>query len=126
MILPDLVTLRVFHDAQLKRFGGAPGMRDIGLLQSAVGRVQTAMNDAPMDAVDAAAMLCHAVLKNHAFVDGNKRTAYGALVMTLAGNGFRLQADDMEIADMILTAAAATDGFEPIAAWLRHHVVASP
>lgn len=119
MILPEPRTLRVFHDAQLRRFGGAPGMRDAGLLESAVGRVRSALLYAEMDAVDAAAMLCHAILKNHAFVDGNKRTAYGALIMTLAGNGLRLRAGDMEIAGMIFEAAGGSDGWEPIAAWVR-------
>jgi death on curing protein len=122
MILPDARTLRIFHDAQLRRFGGAPGMRDAGLLESAVGRVRSALLYAEMDAVEAAAMLCHAVLKNHAFVDGNKRTAYGALVMTLAGNGLRLRAGDMEIAEMIFAAAGGSEGWEAIAAWLRPRV----
>ncbi|QPH54917.1 type II toxin-antitoxin system death-on-curing family toxin [Pontivivens ytuae] len=122
MILPDAATLRIFHDAQLKRFGGAPGLRDPGLLEAAVGRVHSALAYVEMDAVEAAAMLCHAVLKNHAFVDGNKRTAYGALVMVLAGNGLRLKAGDMEIADMILTAAGSQDGHDVIADWLRPRV----
>jgi death-on-curing protein len=116
------MTLRVFHDAQLRRFGGAPGRRDPALLESAIGRVCTAPAYAEMDAVDAAAMLCHAILKNHAFVDGNKRTAYGALVMALAGNGFRLEAEDDAILAMILGAAAGSDPWQAIARWLRPRV----
>lgn len=120
MILPDAATLRVFHDAQLRRFGGAPGLRDAGLLDSALGRVQSALAYADMDVVDAAAMLCHAILKNHAFVDGNKRTAYGALVMILAG--LRLEAEDTEIVQTILDAAAGQRPWQDIAAWLRPRV----
>ena len=116
------MTLRVFHDAQLRRFGGAPGLRDPGLLESAVGRVETALAYADMDAVDAAAMLCHTILRNHAFVDGNKRTAYGALVMTLAGNGLRLEADDAAILEMIVGAAAGPEPWHAVAGWLRSRV----
>lgn len=125
VILPDAATLRVFHDVQLQRFGGAPGLRDPGLLDAAVGRVRTAMGYVDLDTIEAAAMLCHAVLKSHAFVDGNKRTAYGALVMTLAGAGLRLEADDEAIAEMILRAAAAPDDHRTIDAWVRTRVVAS-
>jgi death-on-curing protein len=125
ILLPDPLTLRLFHDAQLRRFGGAPGVRDAGLLDAAVGRVRSAMAYVDMDAIAAAAMLCHAVLKNHAFIDGNKRTAYGALVMTLAGNGLRLEADDGAIADMIIGAAGGESGHEAIAEWVRPRVVAA-
>ncbi|MGB5556591.1 MAG: type II toxin-antitoxin system death-on-curing family toxin [Paracoccaceae bacterium] len=124
MNLPGVSTLRVFHDAQLRRFGGAPGLRDAGLLESAVGRVQSAMLYSPMDAVDSAAMLCHAILKNHAFVDGNKRTAYGAMVMTLAGNGLRVEASDDDLIEMILAAAAGHEPYQVMADWLRERVVA--
>ena len=120
--LPDPETLRVFHGVQLQRFGGAPGMRDPGLLDAAVGRVRTAMGYVDLDAIEAAAMLCHAVLKSHAFVDGNKRTAYGALVMTLASAGLRLEAPDDAIAEMILHAAGASDDHRPIDAWVRERV----
>jgi death-on-curing protein len=123
MNLPDKTTLLVLHDAQIRRFGGSAGLRDEGLLESAIGRVRNAAAYVDLDPVAAAAMLCHAILKNHAFVDGNKRTAYGALVMTLAGSGLRLEAGDMEIADMIIEAAASHDGHEPIEAWVRERVV---
>ena len=123
MNLPTASTLRVFHDAQLRRFGGAPGLRDQGLLDSAVGRVRSAMLYEEMDAVDAAAMLCHAILKNHAFVDGNKRTAYGAMVMTLAAAGLHLEAKDEEILEMILAAAGGQGPWTDIAGWLRGRVL---
>lgn len=119
MILPSAATLRLFHDAQLRRFGGAPGLRDADLLAAAVGRVENALGYAEMDATDAAAMLCHAILKSHPFVDGNKRTAYGALVMTLAGAGLRLEVADQDILDMIVAAAAGGHDWKPVAAWTR-------
>lgn len=120
--LPEPATLRIFHDAQLRRFGGAPGLRDAGLLDAAVGRVKSALGYADLDAVEAAAMLCHAVLKNHAFVDGDKRTSYGALVMTLAANGRAFDARDDEIADMIIAAAAGDEGHAAVTAWLRPRI----
>lgn len=123
MILPEPHILRIFHDAQLRRFGGAPGVIDLGRLDAAVGRVRSALAyRQDLDAVDAAAMLCHSLLKAHAFVDGNKRTAYGAMVMTLAEAGLRIEASDEDLAQMIWTAAGSGDGYEAIAAWLRPRV----
>lgn len=120
---PDAETLTRLHDAQIARFGGSPGIRDYSLLESAVGRVDTAISYVDLDTVDAASMLSHAVLKNHAFVDGNKRTAYGALVMTLAGNGLRLEADNHDIAERILEAAGSQDDYEALSSWVREHAV---
>lgn len=122
MNLPDKKTLLILHDVQILRFGGSPGLRDEGLLESAIGRVQTAAGYADLDAVASGAMLCHGILKNHAFVDGNKRTAYGALVMTLAGNGLRLEADDLEVAEMIIDAAGSPDSYHRIEDWVRERV----
>ncbi|MCR9221562.1 MAG: type II toxin-antitoxin system death-on-curing family toxin [Alphaproteobacteria bacterium] len=124
MILPDVQTLRILHEAQLRRFGGAPGIRDAGRLEAAVGRVHSALGYREMDAVEAAALLAHAILRNHPFVDGNKRTAWGAVVMTLAANGLRLEAEDMAIADLVLSAAAGQEDHAAIAAWLRAHTTA--
>lgn len=124
MITPDTHVLLAMHEASIRRFGGAPGVRDMRLVESAVGRVQTALGYNPeMDVAEAAAMICHAVMKNHAFIDGNKRTGYGALVMTLAGNGYRLVAEDREITDMMIATAAGHDGHEPLAAWVRDRMV---
>ena len=123
MIRPDASTLMKLHDAQITRFGGKPGVRDYGLLESAVGRLDSALAYVDLDTVNAASMLCHAVLKNHAFIDGNKRTAYGALVMTLAGNGLRLEADSYEIAERIVEAAGSHEDYEPLSAWVREHAI---
>lgn len=125
MITPDTQVLLAMHEASIRRFGGAPGVRDMRLVESAVGRVQTAIGYNPdMDAAEAAAMICHAVMKNHAFIDGNKRTGYGALVMTLAANGYRLEASDEEITDRMIATAAGHDGHEPLAGWVREHMSA--
>ena len=119
MIFPNAATLRVFHDAQLKRFGGAPGMRDPGLLEAAVGRLRSALAYSEMDAVDAAALLCHAVLKNHAFVDGNKRVALTASAVFLEINGRTLTASEAETVVIFEGLAASKHGEDELTLWLE-------
>ena len=121
-LLPTTADLLVIHDVHIARFGGSSGIRDVGLLESAIGRAQMAATYADLETVGVAAVLCHGILKNHAFVDGNKRTAYGALVMTLAAGGWRLEAQDMEIAERILEAAASQEGPESLQQWVRDRV----
>lgn len=123
MNIPDIVSIRNLHDSQVAQVGGKPGLRDEVLLSSAIGRVGSAMSYADLDPVASAAMLCHAILKNHAFLDGNKRAAYGALMMTLTSNGLRLEAENAEVATRVIEAAGSSDDYQGLEAWLRDRVV---
>ena len=119
-VLPSADDLILMHDLQLVRFGGASGLRDRAGLESAVGRTQNLFAyDATADAILAAATLCHSVVKNHGFVDGNKRAAFAALSVTLALNGFRLEASIQEAADVILAMATGDMGVAGLDLWLR-------
>lgn len=117
------------HERQLAEHGGSSGVRDAGLLQSALARPLQAWSygDPPPDLASLAAALAHGLARNHPFVDGNKRTAHVCYRVFLKLNGAELVASDEEkYLRMIALADGSLDetGF---AAWLRAHVrVAAP
>lgn len=123
MILADVQTVIAIHEASIRRFGGASGVRDMGLVESAVGRVQTAIGYNPdIDVSEAAAMICHGIMKNHAFIDGNKRTGYGVMVSTLAVNGYKLEVSSEEITEKMIETAASSAGHEDLTSWIRDRI----
>lgn len=110
------------HDEQLAEHGGGAGVRDAGLLESALARpVNLALYDKP-DAAALAASYAVGLAKNHPFVDGNKRTAFVACELFLAANGHDLVASDEECLAMMLSLAASEIGEAEFAAWLRENV----
>jgi death on curing protein len=108
------------YDRLLALDGGAPGLRDAGLLQSALARPRQlhAYGDNP-DIIDMAAAYLAGIVRNHPFVDGNKRTGFllGALFLEL--NGYRFTASEESAAQAILSLAAGTLDESALAAWLR-------
>ncbi|MCM0607561.1 MAG: type II toxin-antitoxin system death-on-curing family toxin [Ideonella sp. WA131b] len=113
--------LLAVHEEQLAEHGGAAGVRDLGLFESALARPQNQAAYGNPDAADLAAAYGVGLAKNHPFIDGNKRTAFVAVELFLALNGHDLVADD---ADCVLTMLAVAAGSldEPgFAAWLRAH-----
>ena len=123
-LLPDADEIIQIHAQQLARFGGASGIRDRNGIESAVGRTQNlfAYSEAA-DAVSAAVALCHSLVKNHAFVDGNKPAAFGALEVTLALNGLKLVAPQPEITGLILGMATSDTSQAQAEAWVRARTV---
>jgi death on curing protein len=126
---PSWVWLRqsvvpAIHEAQLAEHGGGMGVRDIGLLESALARPENMAVYGKPDASDLAAACGYAISRNHPFVDGNKRTGYVACELFLALNGWRLGADDAQCAMTMLAVAAGDIEEVEFAAWLRAHTVA--
>lgn len=78
------------HEMLIERFGGPPGVRDLGLIESALFRPRTGHYETLPGAAGA---LCHSLLANHGFVDGNKRVAFFATDVFLRLNGFKLTVD---------------------------------
>ena len=117
--------VRMLHAESLRLFGGSPGLRDEGLLESALGRPQHlhAYGDAP-SVFDLAAAYGHGLAKNHAFVDGNKRVALLAIRAFLFRNGYAFQPDQVETVTTMEGLAAGTVDQEMLAAWIRDN--ASP
>ena len=120
---PDI--LLTAHDEQLSEHGGASGIRDIGLFQSALARPQNLAAYGEPDAAALAASYAYGLAKNHAFVDGNKRTALVALEYFLALNGFELAVDDSQCVLVILSVASGASSEEELAVWIRQHLRAA-
>jgi death-on-curing protein len=110
------------HDAQLAEHGGAPGMRDEGLLASALARPQNLTGYGQPDLADLAAAYAYDIVRSHAFVDGNKRTGFLAAVVFLMDNGHRLEAPHEEALAIMLDTAAGRVEEAVLSAWLRTHL----
>ena len=112
------------HDRQVAEHGGSHGVRDEGLLESALARAQQlhAYGDPAPDLADLAATLAYGLARNHPFVDGNKRTAHVAYRTFLALNGAELLATDEEKYVAILALAEGKLPERDFAAWLRERL----
>lgn len=118
----DPEILLIAHDEQLVEHGGASGIRDRGLLDSALARPKNLAAYGKPDAAALAAAYVYGLAKKYAFVDGNKRTALIALEYFLELNGFVLTADDAQCVLVILSIAAGSLTEEELADWTRHHM----
>jgi death-on-curing protein len=114
--------LRAVHDEQLLEHGGAAGVRDDGLFESALARPQHLAHYGEPDAADLAAAYGYGLARNHPFIDGNKRTAFVAVELFLDLNGSSLQADDAECVLTMLAVAAGSLDEAAFASWLRSHM----
>jgi death-on-curing protein len=115
----DALTL---HDRLLALHGGAVGLRDDGLLKSALARPQQhfAYAESP-DIVDMAAAYTWGIVRNHPFVDGNKRTGFVVGVLFLELNGYRFNASEEDAAQMVLELASGNLEEAGYIAFLRAH-----
>src|SRR5713101_9458179 len=94
------------HSRQLRRFGGAPGLRDDGMLRSALERPLNKWRYEQADLATLAAAYAFGLAKNHAFVDGNKRAAFMTMVVFLRKNGVRFAPDQAHATAMTMALAA--------------------
>jgi death-on-curing protein len=117
---PDV--LLAAHDEQLEEHGGAAGIRDRGMFESALTRPQNLAVYGEPDAAALAAAYAFGIIKNHPFVDGNKRTGFVALELFLALNGFELTADDAQCVLVILSVAAGSFSESELAEWIRRNM----
>jgi death on curing protein len=113
------------HEMSLVQFGGAAGIRDEGLLESAMTRAENLAHYGTPDIADLAAAYGYGLAKNHAFIDGNKRAAFLAVGLFLRLNGHMLTASQPDATHSVL-ALAAGDLSEPdFASWLRRNMRAA-
>ncbi len=113
--------LLLLHDGSIAEHGGASGIRDEGLLDSALARPLNLVAYGDPDWADLAASDGVGLAKNHPFVDGNKRAAFLAVGLFMALNGQRLVATQAEATLTMLAVAAGTLDEPGFAAWLRAH-----
>ncbi|MBC7727433.1 MAG: type II toxin-antitoxin system death-on-curing family toxin [Microbacteriaceae bacterium] len=113
--------LLLLHDESLAEHGGGSGLRDPGLLDSALARPHNLVAYGDPDFAALAASYGVGLAKNHPFVDGNKRAAFLAVGLFLYLNGYRLQTTQADATLTILGVAAGAIGEEAFAQWLRQH-----
>ncbi len=114
--------IRAAHEEQLVEHGGPAGVRDEGLLASALARPQhRALYESP-DAASLAASYAFGIARNHPFVDGNKRAAFVALEVFLDLNGWELDASDESCVMTMLQLAAGQLAEPDLAQWIRDHL----
>lgn len=111
--------LTALHGEQLAEHGGASGVRDQGLLESALARAENLAAYGEPDAFDLAAAYAFGIVKNHPFLDGNKRTGFIAAATFLALNGWMLTANDRDVVETVLGLAASEIGEAEFALWLK-------
>jgi death on curing protein len=108
------------HAEQLAEHGGAPGLRDEGLLDSALARPENLAAYGHPDAAALAAAYAFGMVRNHPFVDGNKRTGFVAAAGFLLLNGFDLEAPEQEVVRTFWRLAEGSLSEIELAAWFRN------
>ena len=118
----DKRALLYLHSESLRQFGGAEGLRDEGLLDSALARpLNRHAYDDETDLCRLAAAYAHGIVRNHPFVDGNKRAAFAAAGVFLMANGLDLNAPPAMATVAVLDLAAGDLSEDDFAIWLRDH-----
>jgi death on curing protein len=113
--------LIAIHSRQLRRFGGAAGLRDDGLLRSAIDRPINKWHYEQSELPELAAAYAFGLAKNHAFVDGNKRIAFMSMMTFLRKNGVRFAPEPAHATSMIMSLAAGEVSEESLARWIRNN-----
>jgi death on curing protein len=113
------------HDEQLREHGGLAGVRDVGLLQSALARPENLAAYGTPDVAELAASFAFGIARNHPFNDGNKRTAYVVTELFLGLNGYDLIASDADAVLTFLALAAGELSEAELAHWIRQNLAAA-
>ncbi|WP_011580195.1 MULTISPECIES: type II toxin-antitoxin system death-on-curing family toxin [Chelativorans] len=117
------LVIEAMHEEQLRRHGGARGIRDANALESALARPENKLAYGDPEVFDLAAAYAFGLARNHAFVDGNKRTAIVAAATFLLLNGYRMTADDGAVYAFTMALAAGEINEEGAAAFFRDFTV---
>ena len=118
----ELAVVLAIHEAQLAEHGGSSGIRDAGLLDSALARPQNAAAYGDPDVSALAALYALGIMRNHPFIDGNKRVATVLLETFLELHERVLVASDTDLLTTIMAVAASEMSDEAFTAWVREHV----
>jgi death-on-curing protein len=118
----DSDVVLAIHEEQLAEHGGADGVRDIGLLESALARPQNLLAYGSPDLADLAAAYAAGIARNHPFIDGNKRTAWVVAETFVELNGSEIAADDAGAYEVMLSLAEGRIDESAFAAWMRPQI----
>lgn len=113
--------VEAMHESLIAEFGGSSGIRDKGLLESALARPQNLDSYDDPTVYELAASYAFGIARNHAFVDGNKRTALMAAYTFLGLNGYRLEAPEVEAVAVFQDLAAGELGEREVTVWLERN-----
>jgi death on curing protein len=119
----DLETVVALHERQLAEHGGMAGVRDPGLLASDINRPLNLSAYGKPDACSLAASYAFGLVKNHGFLDGNRRTGWIVSRLFLEANGFEIAVTQKEIVDTVLALASSDLAEDALADWFRAHLV---
>ena len=120
LTVPEIIKL---HTTLTLRTGGSDGVRDMGLLESAVYSTESGFGDISLypDIFQKSARLFYALTGNHAFVDGNKRIGMYVLLTFMEINGVRIDPTEEDVTRVGLSVAAGTMGYEELLEWIREN-----
>ncbi len=118
----DVGLVLKFHSEQLAIFGGPDGIRDMGLLESALARPQNKLAYGEIDLALLAAAYAFGIARNHPFIDGNKRTAFAAMIVFLGLNGVNFDVPAAEATAMFLDLAAGEVDEAGLARWISDNM----
>jgi len=111
----------MIHELAIIKFGGASGVRDTALLESAIYRPYATFNQQELypTSIDKAAAIIESIVKNHPFTDGNKRTGYILMRLTLLKNGMDIIASEEDKYNFVINIAAGKLEYDKIKDWIR-------
>lgn len=119
----DKTIILAVHDRQIAEHGGGQGIRDEGLLESALARPVNLAGYGEPEIADLAAAYAFGIARNHPFIDGNKRTAWVAARLFLLLNAVEMQFDKADATVMMQCLAAGDLSEDEVACWFRDHIV---
>ena len=121
--LPTVENVLLLHQKLIDRSGGSAGVRDLGLIESALARAEAAFGgvEAHQGTFRKAAAVGCGLTQNHGFVDGNKRIGMAALLLILRRNGVKLAYTQAELVTLGLEVAQGKADTEQVAAWIARH-----
>ncbi len=118
----SLDVVLAIHDRQISEHGGPDGIRDLGIIESALARPLNLLSYGQPDAADLAAAYAYGLSRNHGFTDGNKRTAWIIARLFFADNGIRLIFNPQDAVHVMQDLASGNVSEASLAEWFRHRI----
>ncbi len=121
----ELQQVQIIHSYLIEKFGGAKGVRDNGLLESAVSRPFASFEGKELypTAIDKSSAIIESILINHPFIDGNKRTGYVLMRLILLNNRLDIQATEDEKYEFVIKIASGAYKFDEIRQWIQNKLI---
>jgi len=121
----DIKEVEKIHDLLIDKFGGSKGIRDRGTLEAAIKRPYSTFDQKDLypTPVDKAVAILESIIKNHPFIDGNKRTGYVLMRLTLLQNGIDINADQVEKYEFVIDLSKGKLDFLQIKDWISKRII---